>query len=736
MTATKFGRYEIKSEIGRGGMATVFHAYDPRFERDVAIKVLPHEFLHDPQFRVRFEREAKMIALIEHPAIVPVYDFGEEDGQPYIVMRYMSGGSLADRLGKSPLPLSEVTQMISRLAPALDAAHAKGIVHRDLKPGNILFDQYGNAFLSDFGIARLSQSSGATLTGTAIVGTPAYMSPEQIQGDKEIDGRSDIYSLGIILFQMLSGSTPYQADTPAKVMMMHLLEPVPQIKNVKSDLPAAFEAITERALAKLPSERFSTASEMAAAVESAGRGESLPTLYAPGPTRIQGRTRKLAPPTHIGATAPPKKTGLPGWAWILGGLAGLGLVGIVTLAAILAINGPLAKTPTAVSAASLTAPVPSLADTATVTPQPSVTETVAPPSLTPTLASSDTPTLQPSDTPTPTVAPSETPTGAPAIPVIGGADKVAFIHMNNVYLANLDGSGVEKLTSDNAVKSELQWTPDGKAIIYLTGKRVEMVEVETRRVTELASFDTAQFLEGFRLSADGTHVAISLDHLMYIVPFDAAALLNARSMSKLNALAECKDQAPIIDLATRSVRWSLDGKRLAFVYLAVGSGGRREQRIRVIDISECKVTPTRVDELPAGHFAVSEYGTNPRFDNFSWDGESLIAFNSFKRNDGFGDLYVYNIDTRQPQSVYDDVVYIDPINKTCCYRDPAWSPDGRYLIFAFQDINLGSNAPIEIYYIPYSTAGTGKTYEPIVFGPEFFTDPRSKPQFALRPAQP
>lgn len=182
MALGNFGRYVIKNEIGRGGMATVYHAYDPLFERDVAIKVLPREFLHDPQFRTRFEREAKMIASLEHPAIVPVYDFGDDDGQPFIVMRYMSGGSLADRINQGIIPLQEVAATITRLAPALDAAHAKGIVHRDLKPGNILYDQYDNAFLSDFGIARLIQTTPATLTGGAILGTPAYMSPEQVQG--------------------------------------------------------------------------------------------------------------------------------------------------------------------------------------------------------------------------------------------------------------------------------------------------------------------------------------------------------------------------------------------------------------------------------------------------------------------------------------------------------------------------------------------------------------------------
>src|SRR3990172_5611229 len=271
MSTLKFGRYGIKSELGRGGMATVFHAYDPSFERDVAIKVVPPGFLHDPQLRTRFEREAKMIASLEHPSIVPVYDFGDEEGQPYIVMRYMSGGSLAERLAKESLSLEETSRIISRLAQALDAAHARGIIHRDLKPGNVLFDQYGNAFLSDFGIARISQQEGATLTGSAIVGTPTYMSPEQVQGDKAIDRRSDVYALGVMVYQMLTGRAPYQADTPAKVMLMHLLEPVPHILNTNADLPDGCDRIIRRAMAKDPEDRYATSGELSSDLENTAR---------------------------------------------------------------------------------------------------------------------------------------------------------------------------------------------------------------------------------------------------------------------------------------------------------------------------------------------------------------------------------------------------------------------------------------------------------------------------------
>jgi serine/threonine-protein kinase len=173
MSGQYLGRYEIISELGIGGMATVYHARDPRFQREVAVKVLPREFMHDPQFSARFEREATTIAALEHPNIIPVYDYGEEDGQPYLVMRFLPGGSLADKLKAGSLELEEAEKVLQRIGAALDYAHSKGVVHRDLKPGNILFDDVGRAFLTDFGIARITEASAA-LTGTStVIGTPA-----------------------------------------------------------------------------------------------------------------------------------------------------------------------------------------------------------------------------------------------------------------------------------------------------------------------------------------------------------------------------------------------------------------------------------------------------------------------------------------------------------------------------------------------------------------------------------
>lgn len=268
MIPEKIGRYQIEGEIGRGGMATVFRAYDPRFERQVAIKVLPREFMHDPEFRARFNREAKTIATLEHPAIVPVYDYGEDDGLLYLVMRYMPGGSLADKLENGPLSIEASAEILQRLGSALDRAHSQGIIHRDLKPGNVLFDQYGDAFLADFGIVRVTGSASNLTASGSLVGTPMYMSPEQVYGDKELDGRSDIYALGIILFQMLTGHLPYEADTPAKLMMKHILDPVPALLTDRPDLPAEAEAVVSRALAKERDDRFDTASDFSTALSA------------------------------------------------------------------------------------------------------------------------------------------------------------------------------------------------------------------------------------------------------------------------------------------------------------------------------------------------------------------------------------------------------------------------------------------------------------------------------------
>jgi serine/threonine-protein kinase len=312
MVPDKIGRYEIKGEIGRGGMATVYEAYDPRFERTVALKMLPREFMHEAEFRARFTREARTIATLEHPAIVPVYDFGEEEGQPFLVMRLMTGGSLSDRLVDGPIPIDEAAVILKRLGSALDRAHSMGIIHRDLKPSNVLFDQYGDAHLADFGIVHVSSSTNALTASGSLVGTPTYMSPEQVYGDKQLDGRSDIYALGVILFQMLTGHTPYDADTPARMMMKHVMDPVPEILSLRPDLPPACNEIINKAMAKERDERFSTATDLSSALTAITR----PRLEQPNIAKLEEELSEIqadlleetSPATPTQATAVPLET--------------------------------------------------------------------------------------------------------------------------------------------------------------------------------------------------------------------------------------------------------------------------------------------------------------------------------------------------------------------------------------------------------------------------------------------
>lgn len=393
MSAQKIGRYLVERELGRGGMAVVYLAHDPAVKRRVALKVLPRQFMFDPQFRLRFQREAETIAALEHPHIVPIYDFGEHEDQPYIVMRLLSGGSLLDRLQAGPLSLSGAAEILGQIGGALDYAHARGVVHRDLKPSNILFDERGAAFLSDFGIAKILEAT-AGLTGTGLVGTPAYMSPEQARGDAQIDGRSDIYALGCIAFEMLTGKPPYQADTPLGLAVKHMTEPVPHIRELKADLPPGCQTVIARSMAKDRADRYPTAHSLAAAVAA------LQTASAAPPVETVAGAPPATPPTARPRAAaerrPARPRRRPTWLWALAGLVAfvfvvllIGAVGVLALGALRAGSAEVAATQTPEPAAA-----PTTADGLEPTMPPKAPPTAAPPTYT--------------AVPSPTVAPTGT----------------------------------------------------------------------------------------------------------------------------------------------------------------------------------------------------------------------------------------------------------------------------------------------------------------------------------------
>jgi serine/threonine-protein kinase len=394
-TGQTFGSYKLVAQLGRGGMASVYRGYQESIDRSVAVKILPPEFLHDPNFSQRFLAEARTLAKLTHPSILPLYDFGTANDVPYIVMPLMAKGTLGDRL-HAPLPLAEVVRIITPIAAALDYAHKQGVIHRDIKPSNILFDQNDTPFLGDFGISKALEAS-SSMTGTGIVGTPDYMSPEQARGEN-LDGRSDVYSLGVVAYQALTGSNLFKATTPIGVMLKHATEPPPPLRESRPDISQTVDDVIQKSLAKYPIERYQTGAEFAQALAKAAFPHAdAPTWPEPkpsdnvatiiGPTPVSkpptGPRAPLPPGAQAGAayqatgtvTAPPAKKGGFG-GLLVGGSVGI-VVGIVLVIALIICSCIAliamfpASTPTPQPTATFTPrPIPTATPEPTIPPEP------------------------------------------------------------------------------------------------------------------------------------------------------------------------------------------------------------------------------------------------------------------------------------------------------------------------------------------------------------------------------
>jgi serine/threonine protein kinase len=300
------GAYTILERIGRGGMASVYRAYHPALDRYVAIKVLPELFADDPSYVERFRLEARSVARLKHPNILEVFDFGSVDATTYLVLELVEGGTLADRLGL-PMRLRDAVGILEKVAGALDHAHAHGVLHRDIKPSNILIRRDGTPVLADFGLAKMAGSLRRLTGSGTVMGTPEYMSPEQA-ADEPLGPRSDLYSLGVVAYEMLTGRVPFGADTPAAILLSHVTKAMPATRELRGELEAHVEGVLRRALAKRPEERYGTAAELVAALRPAAWADEAPRAREPNAGRARGRRRRRQPGADRGM---PRRCRLP-----------------------------------------------------------------------------------------------------------------------------------------------------------------------------------------------------------------------------------------------------------------------------------------------------------------------------------------------------------------------------------------------------------------------------------------
>jgi len=319
LSNTTLGQYQLIEEIGRGGMAHIYRAHQPSVKREVAIKILSPALQSDPSLVTRFNHEVEVVAALQHPYIVPVYDFGEQNGLLYIAMAFVRGGTLADLIQNSPngMSIQDVVRIITHVADGLDYAHGKSIIHRDLKPGNILLDERKNPYIADFGLAKVLEQEQAQTLGTGLFGTPAYMAPESAS-QTPVNHQVDLYALGAILFEMLTGQKPYKAKSIGGLISAHMHDRIPNICALQPDLPPAIQHVIEKALAKDPANRYQSAEALTTdLLDVFPNIKGVTSLTPTPPITDQYQT------TVVQKEISPKKT----WLWIA--LTGIAMVAIL-----------------------------------------------------------------------------------------------------------------------------------------------------------------------------------------------------------------------------------------------------------------------------------------------------------------------------------------------------------------------------------------------------------------------
>lgn len=357
------GPYRIIEQLGQGGMATVYKAYHASLDRYVALKVLHPAFHQDQTFTARFQREARVVARLEHPHIVPIYDYSEHENRPYLVMKYIEGDTLKARFSAGPLSSAEIEKVVNSVGSALAYAHKQGILHRDIKPSNVLLATDGVMYLADFGLARIAEAGESTLSSDSIMGTPQYISPEQAMGTKDLDAGTDIYSFGVMLYEMVVGQVPFSADTPFSIIHDHIYTPLPLPMDINPKVPESVQRVLLKALAKQRVDRYESVDEMCKAFTNAWSEAGVPmqgtaiTMRpgslkgAQGAKTQTGSEKVINVGQTVAAKGPKKKRS--GWMW---GAVGLLLIMCFTIAGLAILRSGRNSNPSATSTPIVNAP--------------------------------------------------------------------------------------------------------------------------------------------------------------------------------------------------------------------------------------------------------------------------------------------------------------------------------------------------------------------------------------------
>ena len=646
LTGQTLGHYELRELLGMGGMGAVYCAYQAGLKRSVAIKVLPSALASQRGYFERFNREAETAASLEHRHIVPIYDHGIQEGTSYVVMRLLTGGTLAERLTQQShnlerLPsLGEIAELLNQVASALDYAHSQGVIHRDIKPSNVMFDRQGSSYVVDFGIAKLLETTSNVLTASGtLMGTPLYMSPEQWRAEP-VTPATDQYALGIMTYELISGHPPFQAPTPYSLMHKHLYETPAPPQVARPDVPRSVREVLERAVAKHSDDRFPTVTAFAQSFEEAIQGETGETTHflttplrpkPPSPTPESG-LREITTASDQPVT--PAKTPIFRTSRVWMGAVGLFVLLVVVIALVQLLKPDTAPTapaetplaqvdtsvpPTLTSIASVTGTSPS--DLLAVVPAPTSTDTVSP-AVMATLPSSATFSATPSAAPTATNTPEPTTTVTPWPSATLTLTKSPTPSSTATFTA-------EPISTDTPT---LTFTPTSTPATIPTATNTPSLTSTFTLVPAPTPFGGGGEQIAFVSNRDGNRD-------IYVVNIDGS---NRRNLTNHGA--------PDSDPA-----WSPDGSQIAFRSDRDGNA-----EIYVMDTNGNNLR--RLTDSIAADFSPV----------WSPDG-SQIAFTS--NRSGSFDIYVMNaVDGSDPHPLTDtEASYND--------HHPAWSPDGSQIVF-------------------------------------------------------